>query len=115
MKKLWMCIHGLLIVIMISPLYVTWIFPITALADVLILLAWGVNATSDCLRHYQKSHLWIMYHERVRYNKLVRRTQKKKEDFPVCMQELSSAVTCTYLFFGSALAFIVLRFVFRLW
>ena len=115
MKNLWIPIHVLLIVVMASPLYLSWVFPALALADILVLFVWRLSAGIDCMKYYQKSFFSIMYHDRIQYRRLVRKKLKKKEDFPKCLQDLSASSMCIAIYFISAILFIVLRFIFRLW
>ena len=115
MKKLWIPIHVLLIGIMVSPLYLSWLFPALALADLLILAVWRLNSGTECMKYYQKGFFSIMYHDRIQYRRLVRKKLKKQDDFPTCLQELSASSTCIIIYFVTAILFIILRFLLKLW
>ena len=115
MKKLWICGYALLVAVMVSPLYLSWLFPAAALANAVILTLWVANAGTDCMNYYNKSYMSIVWQEGIEYRKLVRKKIKRKEDFPLCLRELSACMTCWCIFFGSVLLHIVLRFLLKLW
>ena len=115
MKKIWMCFHGMLVLIMASPLYLSWILPVLFITELFVIGIWGMFACIDCVNYYQKHYVSIMFHECVQYRKLVRKKIRKKEDFPVCLQKFSDALICSRIFFISIFLFIWLRFILRLW